>query len=48
MSAGGRKRCEIAYETSGTRDLARIYEGPMPDAFQFAPRSVTTLIVDCS
>jgi hypothetical protein len=47
-SAGGRKRCETACETSGTRDLERICEGPMSDAFQFAPRSVTTLIVDCS
>lgn len=36
------------HETSEARDLARVYERPMPDTFQFAPRSVTTLIVDCS
>jgi hypothetical protein len=41
-------RAMTAYETSDLRDLERIYEGPESDAFQIAPCSVTTPIVDCS
>ncbi|HET8524299.1 MAG TPA: hypothetical protein VFL82_13775, partial [Thermomicrobiales bacterium] len=43
--AGDVPRTTAVYETSESRNLSRVAEGALPARFTFAPRSVTSLVL---